>query len=61
LLLSFLSPTLLPRQAQIKVMAKKKKPWTRPAFHVLSINKGTFSGSLVGFEVTGKSGPPAKT
>ena len=42
-------------------MAKKKKPWTKPVFRVLKIIKGTFSGSVVGFEVAGKSGPPAKT
>jgi len=39
---------------------KKTKPWERPKVSVLIIERDTFSGSVPGVEVAGKSGPPAK-
>jgi hypothetical protein len=38
----------------------KKKTWSKPVVHTLSIRKDTFSGTGVGAEGAGKGGPPNK-
>jgi hypothetical protein len=38
----------------------KKKVWTKPVVQALSIKKDTFSGSGIGSEAAGKTGPPKK-
>jgi hypothetical protein len=36
------------------------KHWVKPFVLVLTISRDSFSGSITGFEIAGKSGPPAK-
>jgi len=43
------------------MMTKGKKRWIKPSVSTLMIRKNTFSGSLVGYEIAGKAGPPIKT
>jgi hypothetical protein len=45
---------------EIKIIQPCKKAWVRPAIVFLNIKRDTFSGSSVGAELAGKSGPPAK-
>jgi len=45
----------------MKKQEYKKKVWVKPAIHVLSIKKDTFSGSSAGPEGGGKAGTPIKT
>ena len=45
----------------MKKQDNKKKVWTKPAVHALSIKKDTFSGSQSGPEEATKGGPPTKT
>ncbi len=42
------------------VSKKNAKSWKRPVVMVLTISRDTFSGSVTGVEIAGKSGPPAK-
>ena len=44
----------------MKKQDNKKKVWTKPVVHTLSIKKDTFSGSGTGAEKAGKVGPPKK-
>lgn len=44
----------------MKITKPNKKAWVRPAVLPLKISKDTFSGSSVGAEYAGKTGPPAK-
>ncbi len=46
------------RKEDMKKSDYKKKAWTKPAVHALSIRKDTFSGSQTGPEGAGKGGPP---
>jgi hypothetical protein len=46
----------------MKKQEYKKKTWTKPSIHALSIKKDTFSGTVHGVENAGKyPGPPAKS
>jgi hypothetical protein len=47
--------------ADMKKQEYKRKIWTKPSIHVLSIKKDTFSGSGTGAEKAGKWGPPTKS
>jgi hypothetical protein len=44
----------------MKITKPVKKAWVRPSVSTLNINRDTFSGSSVGAESAGKTGPPAK-
>jgi hypothetical protein len=44
----------------MNMIKPKKKAWVKPAVSTLNINRDTFSGSAVGAEYAGKTGPPAK-
>lgn len=45
----------------MKQSEPKKKAWSRPEVHTLSIKKDTFSGSGTGPEGATRVGPPIKT
>ena len=45
----------------MKKQEYKKKTWTKPSVHALSIKRDTFGGNGIGVEEAGKEGPPTKS